>query len=86
MFIIESEDAKMTGAAINLITEYDVNFTIHNDENLIIIKVMERDDNYEDYRLCEMAFQMNYRQKGTVLCGHCDEEVACGHLVFNSII
>jgi hypothetical protein len=46
----------------------------------------------QNLRLAEMAFQMNWHQKGGHRCVHCDalpeplQEETCGHLTFNKII
>lgn len=40
-----------------------------------------------NYRLCEMAFQLNYRQTG-VVCPVCEKEGldVCGHLTFGEVV
>ncbi len=42
----------------------------------------------DEFRLAEMAFQMNYRQIGSMACSVCEKAgmQICGHLIFGSKI
>lgn len=86
MFIVETDCNETIAAAFKMLAEHKVNFHVSNTDTHIVIIVSIRDDMYDDFRICEMAFQMNFRQKGTPLCGHCKDEVACGHLVFTKVL
>lgn len=77
MFIIDTKNKKSNTIAFSLIKEYELKFDIVH--GLIIIK----SENNDNFRLSEVAFQMNLSQKGNV-CKICETngETVCGHLTF----
>ena len=92
MFFIECLTMPAVERAINLIKQYNVSCLIKVETEHFVVVVEAKEENLTagevgDLRLAEMAFQMNYHQKGGFRCGHCDEtEGACGHLCFTTPI
>ena len=66
---------------VELLFSYNVLVAINVAEGFI--KVMPLDNDTYNFRLCEMAFQMNFKQGGRV-CPVCEKNGAttCGHLHF----
>ena len=88
MFTVKPANYDSYVAALELIANYRVDYSV------IYKHVFSRNhitvfdtSNPEDLRLCEMAFQMNFRQSGKV-CDACANKGLefCGHLTFTSVI
>lgn len=98
MFIVKPKSAKDLQEALFICSYYHVvieSFSNGSDPESVELQIEEYknyiDDPYEQYRLCEMAFQMNFHQDGSKrICDVCrrkleetgEGEASCGHLTF----
>lgn len=93
MFVVKPVDVHDVMAALSIISCYKVRIRVmcYNPDSVKaanFVFVIEEDvERPDDHRLSEMAFQMNFRQKGKV-CEVCKDsgEEFCGHLTFTSRI
>jgi len=97
-FCIKYDNREDGFDAMLLVAEYDLKFSMtHNDDGTGVLVVykdicdhcgcVECNGGGGNFRLAEMAFQMNYRQVDSV-CPVCykEGEDLCGHLTFNGRI
>ena len=78
------------------LSDYDLKFSLmikSGDTGVIVAHAVECKDcgnvdcnsGHESFRLAEMAFQMNHKQTGALLCPVCEKTGVgdcCGHLTF----
>lgn len=91
MFVVKCKNAFDYGVVTNILSTYDVHIKMDVGVTTMLV-VTERNGNEQDYRLCEMAFQMNMRQEGN-LCPVCrarieetgEGDAVCGHLTFTTV-
>jgi hypothetical protein len=83
VFVIHTTDKDTATMAMDLLDGYNVKYNVE-DERIVVISTKEPDD---EFRLAEMAMQMNLRQVGRV-CPICEAngETVCGHLTFKGVI
>jgi hypothetical protein len=106
MFIVKPKTAKDLQEAMSICSYYHViikSFSDGTNPESVVLHIEEdkhhtdddyMEDSYNQFRLCEMAFQMNFHQDGRkFLCDACKSKVektgegsVCGHLTFTSVI
>ena len=95
MFLIQPTSIGSYLYALDIIEKHDVfhvdYFMLHFTGKEVPIEkaiLVTGEDNSDALRLCESEFQMNFHQKGTLVCGLCAEEglEVCGHLTFTDKI
>lgn len=95
MFIIRPKNGDDCLNALVLLSKYYVDVAVKNHHDNMYIEVTEGGCDpviaIDNLRLCEMAFQMNFRQGGNRLCVSCHistyyHDDFCGHLTFTSTI
>jgi hypothetical protein len=86
MFIVKPTTHVDYKAALNLIADYSVDYNVMQKLGKTHIVVMGEEGREGHFRLCEKAFQMNFRQSGKVcfICEGVGEEV-CDHLTFTEL-
>jgi len=104
MFVIHPENAADWQHAMFILSHYrELSCELFSDADQVSSTYMVVDDTYpgfewpteeeatrasENLRYIEMAFQMNWHQRGGHRCIHCDalpgplQEETCGHLIF----
>ena len=86
-FYVQAPTADDMEKACDLILQYGkvVNFEPLSEKDIVVSQVGE---DYDNFRLCEMAFQMNFRQKRGLVCPMCETKgkTTCGHLTFTTVI
>jgi hypothetical protein len=100
MFVIKPDNPEEWQNAIFMLSYYHVCIEMYSngeDQESAYMVVSTPDTDGEQERMAEMAFQMNWHQKGK-LCPHCTKQDAdgtsedgvsddvCGHLTFNKRI
>lgn len=97
MFIVQSKTSEDYQQAMPILSRYHVTTRVYSNDKYkesTYMQVTARTGQVDCLVLCEMAFQMNFKQDNVSICKHCNSiiectgegESVCGHLTFTSFI